>query len=421
MPVRRPRLAGLAIALLLTSPLGCTDDDGSSPTSVAVSSTTPTTEPARVDDGVLTIGLLLPQSGEGATIGQGMVDAAVRAIDEINRAGGVLDRPVEVVQADEGSDPSSAADGINTLLDDGVDAVVGPASSTVALATLDNLLSAGVLTCSPTATSLALDDYPLSQLFFRTAPSDSLQAQAIGQLAQQTGRSRAGVVFLDDRYGHPMSQAVVAALEARALDVVAEIPFASNDESLVDEAAELADREAEVVVVLGDGEHALQMLTAMGETTGRFPDVEPPDIIVNDAVRRPPSPQLVQALPMAIRERIQGVSPVALPQFDAEPPGPFATNAHDCVNLIALSAVQAGTDDPEQIAARMTEASSNGQPCRYFETCVELLEDARNIDYEGPGGGVQIGSDGDPERARFDVFEFDEDGRDVSTGRVLSP
>jgi branched-chain amino acid transport system substrate-binding protein len=420
MPARRLRLAGPALAVLVATPLACTDDDGSAPTTIALSTTTPTTEPARVEDGVLAIGLLLPQSGEGATIGQGMVDAAERAVEEINRAGGFLGQPVEVVSVDEGSDPSSATDGINTLLDDGVDAVVGPVSSTVALATLDDLLSAGVLTCSPTATSLALDEFPSSELFFRTAPSDSLQADAIGQLAQQTGRSRVAVAFLDDRYGHPMSAAVVAALRARALDVVAEIPFASNDESLVDEATELADTEAEVVVVLGDGEHALRMLTAMGETTGRFPEVDPPDIIVNDAVRRPPSPQLVQQLPTAIRVRIQGVSPMALPQFDAEPPGPFATNAYDCVNLIALSAVQAGTDDPVQIAARMTETSSRGQFCRDFQSCVELYEDARNIDYEGPGAGVQISSDGDPERARFDVFEFDAEGRDVSTGRVLS-
>jgi branched-chain amino acid transport system substrate-binding protein len=421
MPARRLRLAGPALALLVVAPLACTDDDASGPTNVTAATTTPTTELARIDDGALTVGLLLPMSGEGAGIGQGMFDASTRAVEEINGAGGVLGLPVRLVSADEGSDPSSATEGINSLTAAGVDAVVGPASSTVALATLDELMSAGVVTCSPTATSLALDEFPSSDLFFRTAPSDSLQADAIAQLAQQTGRSRAAVVFLDDRYGHPMAEAVVDALGARALDVVAEIPFASNDESLVDEATQLADSAAEVVVVLGDGEHALRMLTEIGGTAGRFPEVDPPDIIVNDAVRRPPSPQLVQQLPRTIRERIQGVSPVALPQFESEPPGPFATNAYDCVNLIALSAMQAGTDDPEQIGSRMTDASSDGQPCRDFESCVGLLREARNIDYEGPGGGVQIGAEGDPERARFDVFEFDEDGRDVSTGRILTP
>jgi branched-chain amino acid transport system substrate-binding protein len=394
-------------------PLACTDDDDAAPTSVTAPSTT-TTEPARNDDNALTIGQLLPASGEGASIGQGMSEAVARAVDEINAAGGVLGRPVELVTADEGSDAASAADGIDTLLEAGVDAVVGPASSTVALATLGDLLSAGVLTCSPTATSLALDNFPSSQLFFRTAPSDSLQAEAIAKLAQQTGIFTVAVAFLDDRYGHPLADATVDALEDRALDVVREVPFSSTDEGLLDQATELADSEAELVVVIGDGEGGLEMLTAMGEVI-RFPsEVEPPDIIVNDSVRRPPSAQLVQALPAAVRERVRGVSPMAGPQFEAEPPGPFATNAYDCVNLIALSALQAGTDAPTQIATRMTEVAARGQPCRDFVTCADLLADARNIDYDGPGGTVQLGPNGDPERARFDLFGFNEDGVDVS-------
>ena len=406
---------------MLALPLACTDDDDSSATSVASTSTTTTTEPVRTDDGALKIGLLLPLSGEGATIGQGMVEAAERAVEEINSAGGVLGRQVEVERADEGADASSASDGIATLVDEGVDAVVGPASSTVALATLGDLLGEGKLACSPTATALALDAYPSSQLFFRTAPSDSLQADAIAKLAEQTGLSTAAVVFLDDAYGRPLGGATVDALEASGITVDAQIPFASSDESLVDEATELVDSEADLVVVIGDGEQGMRMLGAMGETAGRFPDVEPPDIIVNDAVRRPPSAQLVQALPATIRDQIEGVSPMARSQFEDEPPGPFATNAYDCVNLIALSAVQAGEDNPTQIAAWMTETSARGQPCRSYESCVALLADDRNIDYEGPGGTVQIGSNGDPEQARFDVFEFDESGVDVSSAPLIIP
>jgi branched-chain amino acid transport system substrate-binding protein len=399
----------------------CTDDDDASPTSIAASSTTTTTEPLHTNDGVLSIGLLLPLSGEGATIGQVMIDAAERAVDEINGAGGVLGQNVRLFKADEGADASSATDAIETLVDDGVDAVVGPASSTVALATLADLMSAGVLTCSPTATSLALDEFPSRQLFYRTAPSDSLQADAIAKLAQQTGTFTVAVAFLDDAYGRPLANATVDALESRALIVDTEVPFASSDESLVDEATELVDSEADLVVVIGDGEHGLRMLSAMGETAGRFPDVEPPDIIVNDAVRQPPSPQLVQALPSTIREQIEGVSPMALPQLDGEPPGPFATNAYDCVNLIALAAYQAEEDDPQEIANRMTETSARGQPCRDYEVCVELLTDNRNIDYDGPSGIVQIGTSRDPEQARFDVFTFDEAGGDVSGPSLLIP
>jgi branched-chain amino acid transport system substrate-binding protein len=400
-------------------PLACTDDDDSSATSLTRSTTTTTTEPVRINDGVLRIGLLLPLSGEGATIGQRMVEAAQRAVDEINTAGGVLGQPVELITGiDEGADASSAADGIEVLVDAGVDAVVGPASSTVALATLGDLLGAGVLTCSPTATSLALDEFPSSELFFRTAPSDSLQADAIAKLAQQTGTFTAAVAYLDDAYGRPLAEATVAALDDRAVSVDPEVPYASSDESLVDEATRLVESEADLVVVIGDGENGMRMLTAMGETVGRFSE-DPPDIIVNDAVRRPPSAQLVQALPTPIRQQIEGVSPMARPLFEEEPPGPFATNAYDCVNLISLSAVQANEDDPARMATRMAEVSARGVPCRDFETCVELLAAPRNIDYEGPGGTVQIGADGDPERARFDVFEFNESGTDVSTSPSL--
>ena len=215
-----------------------------------------------------------------------------------------------------------------------------------------------MLTCSPTATSLALDDFPSSQLFFRTAPSDSLQADAIAKLAQQTGTFTAAVAYLDDDYGRPLAEATVAALDDRALTVVGEVPFASNDESLVDQATELVDSEADLVVVIGDGEHGMRMLTAMGETAGRFPDVDPPDIIVNDAVRLPPSAQLVQALPDVDPGADRGRLTDGPAQFEDEPPGPFATNAYDCVNLIALSAVQANEDDPTEMAERMAEVSA---------------------------------------------------------------
>jgi branched-chain amino acid transport system substrate-binding protein len=414
----RPRAVGLAIVAALALTSACTDDDDASPTSIAPSSTTTTTEPPRTNDGVLTIGLLLPQSGEGAAIGQSMMDAAQRAVDEVNAAGGLFGQNVRLVDADEGADASSATDAIDALIEEGVDAVVGPASSTVALATLADLMSAEVLTCSPTATSLLLDEFPARQLFYRTAPSDSLQADAIAKLAQQTGTFTAAVAFLDDAYGRPLAEATVDALENRDLIVDTEVPFSSIDESLVDEATELVDSEADLVVVIGDGEHGLRMLAAMGETAGRF-EVEPPDIIVNDAIRQPPSPQLVQDLPNSIREQIEGVSPMARPQLDGEPPGPFATNAYDCVNLIALAAYQADEDDPREIEGRLVETSARGQPCRDFEVCVQLLADARNIDYEGPSGIVQLGSDRDPERARFDVFTFDESGRDVSTAPFL--
>ena len=46
--------------------------------------------------------------------------------------------------------------------------------------------------------------------------SDSLQADAIAKLAQQTGTFTAAVAYLDDAYGRPLAGATVAALDDRA-------------------------------------------------------------------------------------------------------------------------------------------------------------------------------------------------------------
>ena len=136
---------------------------------------------------------------------------------------------VEVVEADEGANATTAARPSRGSIERGVDAVVGPASSTVALGALGDLMAGDVLTCSPTASALALDDYPDSELFFRTVPSDSLQAAAIARLAEQTGARTAAVAYLDDAYGRPLAEATMAALEASGLSV-AESGFDALDE-----------------------------------------------------------------------------------------------------------------------------------------------------------------------------------------------
>ena len=91
----------------------------------------------------------------------------------------MLGQPVQLVNASEGTTIDEARAGIDQLLDNNVDAIIGPASSLVALEVLDELMAAGVVVCSPTATALALNDYPDRDLFFRTVPSDSLSAQAM--------------------------------------------------------------------------------------------------------------------------------------------------------------------------------------------------------------------------------------------------
>jgi branched-chain amino acid transport system substrate-binding protein len=122
-----------------------------SPATIASTTTLP-----RASDGRLMIGVLLPSTGSGAQIGSPLISAVRNAVDIINEAGGVLGQPVVLVEADEGGSSSSAAAALDTLLAQGVDAIIGPASSLNALAVASSAVAAGIPMCSPTVQPLSL-------------------------------------------------------------------------------------------------------------------------------------------------------------------------------------------------------------------------------------------------------------------------
>jgi branched-chain amino acid transport system substrate-binding protein len=387
--------------------------------------TTGSSVPSPRSDGILRIGVLLPQTGEGNWIGLPGIANAEYAVARINETGGFNDRDVELVVADEGDSPETAAAGIAELLAADVDAVVGPASSTVALATLDELMAAGILTCSPTASSLLLDRFPDRQLFFRTIPSDSLQMRAIAQQAQRSGVDSAVVVYLDDEFGRGLAEAVTGQLMRLEVDPVATIKVAADDEDLSGVIDELSQYAGSTIIVLADQGTGLRVLQAIaGSATLLSSDGELPALFVNDAVR--PTVQQWAELEGPLLDSLERLGPVAdmVPEpavSDSTEPGGtaagqpfgevFALNTLDCVNLIALSAVEAGSDDPSEIAAWMRRTADAGRGCTTFTECRELLADNLDIDYEGGNPQNRLNwfaaSTGDLGRAAVMTYRYD--------------
>src|SRR5476651_2146847 len=76
------------------------------------------------------IGAVLPFSGGVELYGQQARLGLDLAAKDINAAGGILGRPVEVIYADDKTRPASAEAAIHALIEsDGVVAVVGPITS----------------------------------------------------------------------------------------------------------------------------------------------------------------------------------------------------------------------------------------------------------------------------------------------------
>ena len=225
------------------------------------------TDVERPGDGVLKFGGLLPQTGSLAFLGAPEFAGAELAVQEINDAGGVLGKPVEWSPGDSGDTSTDiASQTSDRFLGEGVDAIIGAASSSVTLTVIDKITAAGVVQFSPANTSLKLVDYPDHSLYFRTAPPDDLQGNVIAQLVSDDGNQSAYILALDDAYGTSLADVVEAGLTAAGVEVLGKKiydPKATSFDAEVDEIA-AADPDAIILITFDEGSRILKTMVEKG-------------------------------------------------------------------------------------------------------------------------------------------------------------
>ncbi|WP_201931479.1 ABC transporter substrate-binding protein [Nocardioides donggukensis] len=202
-------------------------------------------------DGVLTIGTLLPQSGDLAFLGPPEFAGVDLAVQEINEAGGVLGKPVKQVKADSGDGtPNIAPSETDKLLRGGADAIIGAASSSVSLSVIDRITGAGVVHFSPANTSTAFDTYADNGLYFRTAPSDVMQGSVMANLVLGDGYDNVALLVRQDSYGEALAENVTKFFEESGGTVVSTQLYDPNAASYSAEVSEIAGQDPDAVVLI---------------------------------------------------------------------------------------------------------------------------------------------------------------------------
>ena len=226
-----------------------------------------TTDVARAGDGVLSIGGLLPQTGSLAFLDPPEEAGVELGIADVNAAGGVLGTDVLDSPGDSGDTTTDiASQTADRLIAEGVDAIIGAASSSVTLTVIDKITAAGIVQYSPANTSLKLVDYPDHSLYFRNAPPDDLQGNVIAQLVIDDGNQSAYILALDDAYGTSLLGVVEAALTAGGVEVVGTKiydPAAGGFDSEVDEVV-AADPDAIILITFDEGSKILRTMVEKG-------------------------------------------------------------------------------------------------------------------------------------------------------------
>lgn len=220
-----------------------TTDEGPAPAAPGTTSPEP-----------LVIGTLLPLTGDLAFLGPPEVAGAKLAVQEINAAGGVLGQEVRLEEGDSGdATTDTATQTVDRLLQAGVNAIVGAASSGVSLNVIDRITGAGVMQISPANTSDQFTTYNDNGLYFRTAPPDVLQARALADLIAEDGNNTVGILARNDPYGTGLAENTVENLLAGGLseDQVVSITYDPNAANFDSEVQRMVELNPDGIVVIG--------------------------------------------------------------------------------------------------------------------------------------------------------------------------
>ncbi|NPC95336.1 ABC transporter substrate-binding protein [Nocardioides sp. zg-DK7169] len=399
---RRAAVALAATALVLTA-CGSEDDDSDNNATDNESST-----PAAKGDGVLNIGMLLPQTGDLAYLGPPEFAGVELAIKEINEAGGVNGKPVKSSRADSGDGtPDIAGASVDSLLGEGVDTIIGAAASGVSLSVIDKITGAGIVQFSPANTAAAFDTYDDKGMYFRTAPSDRLQGQVLANMAVEDGFSNVAVVARQDAYGEGLAEQVVDTLEEQGATVAADILYAADAQNFTAEVNELAAAKPDAIVLVAFNETTkiIPQLISKGLgpqdvqlyfVDGNMADYSSENFDLTGVKGTFPAPGEVNE---DFNDRLLSIDK-GLKDFT------YGPQSYDATMLTALAAIAAGDDSGEAIASEIVNVSKDGEACSTFADCVELLEAGEDINYEGVSGPCDMNESGSPSAATIGIQEY---------------
>lgn len=141
--------------------------------------------PGRADGNPIRLGLIAPLSGSQEIIGRYQLAGATIAVNQINEAGGVLGRKLELVTRDDKAAPATGVAAAKDLAGAGVNLMLGVLSSGVALAISPTLKDDNSVLVVSAASANELTHEHFSPNFFRTCDHAYARQRALAKLVAE--------------------------------------------------------------------------------------------------------------------------------------------------------------------------------------------------------------------------------------------
>ncbi len=155
------------------------------------------------------IGVAGPITGANAAFGAQLTQGVEQAVEDINKAGGILGQKVEVEPGDDVSDPKQGVSGANKFVGDGVKFVVGHFNSGVTIPASEVYSENGILFITPSATNPKVTNR-MPWDAFRTCGRDDQQGMLWAELARDKLKlKKIAVVHDKTTYGKGLADAAL--------------------------------------------------------------------------------------------------------------------------------------------------------------------------------------------------------------------
>ena len=150
-----------------------------------------------------------PVTGANAAFGAQLTQGVQQAVEDINKAGGILGQKIQVEVGDDVSDPKQGVSVANKFVGDGVKFVVGHFNSGVTMPASDVYAENGILFITPSATNPKITDRKLWDAF-RTCGRDDQQGMVWAELARDKLKGKKIAVIHDKTtYGKGLADAAL--------------------------------------------------------------------------------------------------------------------------------------------------------------------------------------------------------------------
>ena len=390
----RQRRLILAVALAALIAAACGNDD-SGETAQSVETGAGSSE--------LVIGSVMPETGSLAFLSSPMIASIDLAVQDIQAAGG----NVRLLTGDTATDPDVAPEAVNRLLGEGAHVIVGAAASGVSQSFIQTLSDAQIPQCSPSNTSPSFSTQANADFYFRTVPPDEAVSPLVAKKVAVDGATNVAIPARADDWGNALANLLVESFADQGLGVNAQIISYDEDATSFDPtvaAVAAMGADAVVLVSFAEGAQIIRGLleagvppTAMYGTDGIY------DRGLAELVD-PSDPNVLDGFVVYAAGGSQEFSDRLSRITDGDVI--YGGQAYDCVVVLALAALAAGSTGGPSIIEQVQDVTSGGQKCFDYAECAGLIADGVDVDYDGVSGPLELDDVGDPTFGRYFEAEF---------------